>query len=260
MSKLIKKFLFSLFGNKVMQNILEKVAFSCEYFMGIGSGSSVDASGEKVVFSLIESKKPIVFDVGANKGQFAQEALKNINAEGVIYSFEPSKNTFMMMKQNIHDDRHQAFNMGFGKEKGNLKLYYDEMGSGLASLTKRDLALLNIDLNKSEDVEIDTVDNFCEKYEIEMIDLLKIDVEGHELDVLYGSKIMFDKIKIVMFEFGGCNIDTKTYFRDFYKFFKENNMEIYRITPSGYLHKLNSYKESYEQFRTTNFIAKRNNV
>lgn len=161
------------------------------------------------------------------------------------------------MKENIEDGRHKTFNIGFGKDKGILKLYYDEVASGLASLTKRDLSLLNKDFEKSEDVEIDIIDDFCKNNNIKQIDLLKIDVEGHELDVLEGASNMLNKTNIIMFEFGGCNIDTKTYFRDFYKFFTDRKMQIYRITPSGYLHKLERYKESYEQFRTTNFIAKR---
>ena len=255
MNSLIKRFLFLIFGNKFMQNILEKIAFASEYFMGIGSGSTVDASGEKVVFSLIKNNNPIIFDVGANQGQFAKIALENSN--GIVYSFEPSQKTYEMMKENISNERHKSFNLGLGKEKSIMKLYYDNVGSGLASLTKRDLELLNIDFNKSEDVAIDTVDNFCVEHKIDKIDLLKIDVEGHELDVLYGAGIIFENVEVVMFEFGGCNIDTKTYFRNFYKFFKEKNMLLYRITPSGYLHELGNYKESFEQFRTTNFIAKK---
>ena len=66
------------------------------------------------------------------------------------------------------------------------------------------------------------------------------------------------KINIVTFEFGGCNIDTRSFFQDFYYFFKDVQMDIFRITPSGYLYPINSYKEIFEQFRTTNFVAMRN--
>jgi hypothetical protein len=62
-------------------------------------------------------------------------------------------------------------------------------------------------------------------------------------------------IDIVTFEFGGCNIDTRTFFQDFWYFFDEANFKILRITPSGYLNPLQSHKEIDEQFRTTNFIA-----
>ncbi len=57
------------------------------------------------------------------------------------------------------------------------------------------------------------------------------------------------------FEFGGCNIDTRTYFQDFYYFFEDVGMRVLRITPSGFLTPIDSYKEVYEQFTTTNFVA-----
>ena len=255
----LKLFLFIISGNGLIQNMLEKLVFLCEYFMGMGSGSTTSSSGEKCVFNLLKGDTIIVFDVGANQGQFAREALDNVNATATIYSFEPSQSTYEMMKKNIKDKRHHTFNIGLGKSKSIMNLYYDDIGSGLASLTKRDLASHDIVFNKSEEVTIDTIDNFCEENKIEYIDLLKIDVEGHELDVLNGATSIFEKTKIVMFEFGGCNIDTRTYFKDFYKFFLEKDMILYRITPSGYLHRIEQYKELYEQFTTTNFVAKREN-
>ena len=62
-------------------------------------------------------------------------------------------------------------------------------------------------------------------------------------------------IDIVTFEFGGGNIDTRTFFRDFYYFFKANSMTLFRITPSGYLFPMRSYKEIDEQFRAVNYLA-----
>ena len=68
---------------------------------------------------------------------------------------------------------------------------------------------------------------------------------------------MFSKnaIDIVTFEFGGCNIDTRTFFQDFWYFFVDVNMKLFRISPAGYLVHIQSYKESDEQYRTTNYIA-----
>ena len=69
---------------------------------------------------------------------------------------------------------------------------------------------------------------------MEDIDLLKLDVEGHELEVLRGGVRMFAqrRVKMVSFEFGGCNIDSRTYFRDFYYFFQENGLQdIFRMVP-----------------------------
>jgi FkbM family methyltransferase len=150
-------------------------------------------------------------------------------------------------------------NIALGKQKGETQLYYDEKKSGLASLTKRRLDHFQINFEESEVISIDTLDNYCKTNNINNINLLKIDVEGHELDVLAGATEMFHKkaIDIVTFEFGGCNIDTRSFFQDFYYFFADAGMSISRITPSGYLFPIESYTEILEQFRTTNFVATR---
>ncbi len=148
-------------------------------------------------------------------------------------------------------------NIGIGKECGEAILHFDSAGSGLASLTKRRLDHFGVDFSKTEKVEISTIDNYCSKNAINHIHLLKLDIEGHELDALAGAKTMLNNksIDIVTFEFGGCNIDTRTFFQDFWYFFTGLNMTIFRITPSGYLHPIDSYEEIHEQFRTMNFIA-----
>jgi len=163
----------------------------------------------------------------------------------------------MLVESSKKDERIKLNNIGLGKEMGEAVLHYDNFGSGLASLTKRKLDHFNIDFSKSEKVVINTIDNYCEENAIDHIHLLKIDIEGHELDALAGTKRMFatKSIDIVTFEFGGCNIDTRTFFQDFWYYFSEASFKLFRITPSGYLHLLESYKEIYEQFRTINFIA-----
>ena len=83
---------------------------------------------------------------------------------------------------------------------------------------------------------------------------MKLDVEGHELDVLMGSLNVLEKIKIVQFEFGGTNIDTRTFFQDFWYLFRQHNFRIYRVTHNKPL-LISKYSESDEYFSTTNYIA-----
>jgi hypothetical protein len=98
--------------------------------------------------------------------------------------------------------------------------------------------------------------------EIEVINWLKVDVEGHELEVLKGaeSTISSKQIDFISFEFGGANIDTRTFFKDYYNFFDEEDYRIYRILPSGKLYEIQSYKESEEKFRVTNYVAVNSNI
>jgi FkbM family methyltransferase len=259
---ILKNALIKVSGNHLIQSLLERNVLRSQYLMGIGSGSGVSSSGEQAIFQVLQQRiRPpyCIFDIGSNKGQFLQLILDSISVKDFsIHCFEPGHETFAVLVQaSKKDKRIKLNNIGLGKEKSEAVLHYDSAGSGLASLTKRKLDHFNIDYNKEEQVEIDTIDNYCSENAIDHIHLLKIDIEGHELDALAGAKEMFasKSIDIVTFEFGGCNIDTRTFFQDFWYFFYEANFRILRITPSGYLYPLKSYKEIYEQFRTSNFIA-----
>lgn len=64
------------------------------------------------------------------------------------------------------------------------------------------------------------------------------------------------RIRMVSFEFGGGNIDSRTFFQDFWYFFREiEPARLHRITPAGRLVPIPEYREVYEQFRTTNFVV-----
>lgn len=271
MKRQLLKLLSMLTANDRFQKLLEFNVTVSQYLMGIGSGSSVDSSGELTLVHKLHQlysctgQSLCVFDVGSNKGQFLN--LISSNLQGIpfyVHAFEPGKHTYQSLCDNAKGlPNVRLNNFGLGKESGEFDLFYNEIGSGLASLTKRRLDHFGIDFKYSEKVKIETLYNYCHNQNIQYIDLLKLDVEGHELDVLQGGIPMFQegRIRMVSFEFGGCNIDTRTFFRDFWYFFKENGMpRIFRITPSGHLVPIRYYKEVYEQFRTTNFLALQSDI
>ena len=261
---ILRKALVKITGNHLAHKLLEKNADLTQYLMGIGTAVGADSNGEMAVVELLKKKyQPpyCIFDVGSNKGQYLTALINTLLAcEYTVHCFEPASHTFNLLKETANafcTEKIKLNNFALGKEQGQFKLYYNAPGSGLASLTKRRLDHFNIDFDKSEVVEVDTLDNYCQKNEVEFVHLLKMDVEGHELDVLKGAENMLNakKVGMISFEFGGCNIDTRSYFLDFFYLFGDLEMNVFRITPSGYLYPMKDYDEIYEQFRVSNYVA-----
>ena len=265
MKRLLKRLADRLMSSATTLRGLERIVHRAQVELGIGAGTSVGTSGETGLFRELRRKKAgarelCLFDVGANRGEFLDLALSHLKPIALsIHCFEPSAATFKMLADGRQVDTRINLNQfGLGKAKGEFTLYYDQPGSGLASLTNRRLELYGMKFGLSERVQIDTLDGYCKERGIEHIDLLKMDVEGHELDVLQGGERMLaGSVDMVSFEFGCCNIDTRTYVQDFYRFFQQRGMQLYRITSSGFLYPIPKYSEHLEQFRTTNFLAMR---
>lgn len=263
MKSLLKKLLSPLMGNVKYQKLFEFLHQLSLYGMHIGRGGSKDDSGEGVAIQYVAGKlkdEPLltVFDVGANVGTYSILLNNVLGDKARIFSFEPSQKTFQKLQDNTkHIAGIQAYNFGMGSENASLTLFSNKDESGLASVYHRKLDHLNIDMNKTEAIEIRTVDGFCQNNNINHIHFLKIDVEGHEMKVLEGAKqlIAAKGIDFIQFEFGGCNIDSRTYFQDFFYLLKDN-YSIYRIVRNG-LFPVKEYRESYEAFLTTNYLAER---
>ena len=266
MYPIFKRILFEISKSKKGQERIASFSNYLNFLMGIGSGSPVSLSGEVILAKRLkkifkeESRELCVFDVGASKGLFIDLLIKNLDGtDYFIHAFEPSKDSIEGLEKKYYQDPRIIINpFALGSMKENKKLFFNKSGSTLSSFSKRRLDHLGISFDKSEIVQVETLDNYCLNNQIDYIDLLKLDVEGYELDVLNGAaQCLSDrKIKTISFEFGGCNIDSKTFFQDFFYFLKKNGYnEIFRITPSGYILPIKKYKEELEQFKTSNYFA-----
>lgn len=244
--------------SKVPASLLVRVEDLVQRQLGKGSGAWSTSAEAIAIGKFIKQLKldcVIAIDAGANIGNWSAEILK-LFPEAEIFAFEPSTDAFQKLsarfklEKNVH-----CFNLALGKSPSTSTLYADKSGSGLGSLTKRRVAHFNIDFQHHEEVQVKTLDGFLSSTRPNIKpNVLKMDVEGHELDILQGAAEALSDIKIIQFEFGGSNIDTRTFFQDFWYLFKTANFKIYRLTPSGPL-QIKNYSEQDETFRATNFIA-----
>lgn len=213
----------------------------------------------KAVLSSLERSShsaPIsVFDVGANIGDWSAELLL-ANPNVSIHAFEPSSSAFSCLSKRFADDpRVILHNFALGDFNGMGKLYFDSPSSGFASLTNRRLDHFDLKMSASESIQVKTLDTFKQE-NLVSCDILKVDIEGNELKALQSGLEILKECKVVLFEFGGANLDSRTNFQDFWYFFKALNFRLSRVTPSG-LREVKHYSELDEIYVTTNFLALR---
>lgn len=212
--------------------------------MNIGGGDAPDISGEVAIVKALPDEA-VVFDVGANRGQYARMALR-ARPDLILFCFEPSVAAFGDLEK---VPGIKAHNFGFSDEETVVPLYADSGGSFLSSVYPRRVP--EISFREIEQVSLRRLDDFCAEVGINRIDLLKLDVEGHELAVLRGMGNL--RPTRIQFEFGGSNIDSRTFLRDFFEVLPD--YAIYRILPKGLRPVTHSAR--VEQFDTTNFLAVR---
>lgn len=234
--------------------------------IGILNYQSETVSGEEffikdiLITYLSNIEFPIIFDVGSNVGNYSKLINKHIS-HSIIYSFEPNLHTY---NQLITDKsiNMRCYNIGLGSNKESKKLYYyeNEVLSSHASIYKDVLTdLHNVKEIKAIDFNISTLDEFCKDQNINKIDFLKIDTEGHELDVIKGAKnlLLSGKISIIQFEFNEMNIISRVFLKDFYELLKDYNF--YRLN-SHSLVPLNNYNSSNEIFKFQNIVVIRKGI
>lgn len=152
---------------------------------------AVNAGGyeEENIETIIKlvSKNSFYIDIGANIGLMAIPILKNIDACTVI-SFEPSPNSASYLKRtlnkSIFKDRWHLIEKAVGSEAGNLEFCFSrqELGAydGFRHTDRMPMSGKTI-------VPVTTIDLEWLKQEKPKVSVIKIDVEGAEMEVLKGS-------------------------------------------------------------------------
>lgn len=236
-------------------------SYVCNRVEGLqfGTYSLTDEAELAVSFLNNRSRGGVIIDAGANKGLYAIEILKSgANIKNLVL-IEPQTALRDVMKQLADEYPEISFeSVAIGSQSGTMDLYFDYEGSCLASLYERNIHHVGLTMDIVESVPITTLDLLVEKHALEEIDFLKLDLEGHELEALNGASGLLSerRIRAMTFEFGGCNIDSRTYIKDFWQLLVDGHgFHLYRLLPGRRLLQMISYSESLERFSWQNILA-----
>lgn len=146
----------------------------------------------------------IFFDVGANVGLFSISAAKKIGGKG-IFAFEPCASTFEMLEKNlllngIGDVNAVQIALGDSVSEGQLQI--NARGKdGLNTLGQAIHPESNV--VGQETVRITTVDVFMKERNIPRVDVMKVDIEGAELMLFRGARILLERADAPMILYEG---------------------------------------------------------
>ncbi len=219
---------------------------------------------EQLLVSKLVKPGMLVFDVGANTGDYSILLSKLVDTSGKVYTFEAASNTFSKLEERLNQaecTNTYAFNNAVYSEDTQIEFNeFPEDFSVWNSIGKPQMLNPNgsgeyVPIVNTEIVQAISLDSFCKDKNIQSIDYLKIDVEGAESDVLEGARLLLQQqaIKFIQFEISqkmleGLNRDAKSTFN----ILIAHGYECHKITGTGEIGETvsdsNAFYENYIAF------------
>lgn len=200
--KIILNRLNHFIARKNILNYPQLVIFSFDHIgLSINMEGRYENSPLRLVEKFIHDKLPnaqdqVLLDIGANIGNhsvFFSSMFKK------IYAFEPNPVTYEVLRINSeyasNNKNIEHFNFGLSDAEDTLPFYVNSSNIGGSAIVSKDY-------NSSDTISV-SVKQLDDIREIknEFISLIKIDVEGHELNVLRGAKKTLTKnMPAILFE------------------------------------------------------------
>ncbi len=171
---------------------------------------------QKKIASFLKKKDleiNIFFDVGAHMGLYT-DLVNKIYPNCKSFLFEPQSTIFNKVNEKYSSNNNvQVFNKAISdtEKKQNLYLNMHDLTSTLSTFDEQSsylnfkAKLYGTDIKNmsygTELVQTITLDKFMSEHNVDKIDLIKIDTEGHEFNVLKGLKNQIENVENILIEF-----------------------------------------------------------
>lgn len=190
--------------------------------------------------------RPVIFDVGANSGQTVKQFRQYFGNLPEIHSFEPGAAAFEQLTSTAAGlPNVRLNNAGLGSRRGRKTFIENEL-SDMSSLLEPGEDAWGA-IKERRTIELDTVDDYCERNGIQRIDILKSDTQGYDLEVLRGATRMLrdENVRLVYLEV----IFSKMYkgaprFDETYAFLADSGFSLVSFYAMHYQHDLLSWTDA----------------
>ena len=163
----------------------------------------------------------IVFDIGANMGEWSIHMAKMVGGDGRVFCFDPIPSMVQALEKTIainnfsqvsisecaisNKTGHSQFSIPFDKDNQAIP-YWSRLVLGEEFATPKwiDNPWAKVATTKTIEVQTTTLDRFTSEKNITKLDFIKIDVEGHEKYVIEGGQKTFKTLKPAMILEAAC--------------------------------------------------------
>ncbi len=207
----------------------------------IGNKFGVDVKmtdEEILVKQLVHNKVDMIFDIGANTGQFG-ELIYKLGYKGKMVSFEPLKSAYTLLSANTkpYPDWSPAERCAIGEEDGEIEMHISEnsiSSSALTMLEEHETAAPKSKYVGTEKAKVYKLDSVFDKYSSGCNNVfVKIDTQGYEDKVLNGAVNSMSKIKGLYMEMSLLKLyDGQILFKELYERVISYGFELHGIQPA----------------------------
>jgi len=205
-------------------------------------------------------RRAMVFDVGANTGQWSMSLIDEARRRGVdtsfeIHAFEPVDETFRVLQARCAELSSRVtirpLQCALSRADGTAEMHVVGAQAGTNSLHKDAMA------NDERVISISTRSavSYCADRGISYVDFLKSDTEGHDYDVVLGAKELFDEQRIgcFQFEYNHRWVYSRHYLKDMFDFVAGRPYVLGKLTPGG-IEIFGEWHPELERFFETNYV------
>lgn len=249
--------------------VIKKLASICEKILRSYYNEdffNMELNGERYILTkysqFINDNETIIFDVGSNQGDWTKSVL-NLIQNAKVYCFEVIPDVREKLQKSFSGlDNVHIVDYGLSDFSGNVTVNWNTSNDETSSICSRNLKSLDdpwAENSVYEPVSCKVLTGMQSVSELGLkkINFLKIDVEGHEVEVLRGFEGLLKengvKPDVIQFEYGTTYLPSRHTLAEVYDLLEENGYLIGRLYPNGVHFK--SYNYNDDNFRMGNYIA-----
>jgi FkbM family methyltransferase len=216
-------------------------------------GREMMDNGEAMLIEKISPSCYTVVDVGANIGYWLEFFIEKMPEERQAYAYEPSNSAFDKLCERFKTVKEvKLFNKAVSDEIGEIS-FFEEPECGETSSIFAGVSMTCANEVKTSVTTLDY--EFFENQHVQMIDFLKIDVEGADGHVINGCQQLLaaGKIGVIQFEYNTSWMLADSTLHGTMSLLKSHNYKVYLLKKGGLYHF--DYETYKEYFAYSNFVA-----